>query len=124
MTHRSRFFSFQRRREFANPLAFSIPDSTDVWSDRDGTRPTVERVEVDIDRLFAAFDELRTLFALNRADFAELDSLDVPSEELCNDYEAQMFRVSRVGCGTGSSADASARAPSDAGHHWQLCRGG
>ena len=88
-----RVIHLERRNWLRRTLSLWLAEQTDVWSDRDGTQPTVERIEVDIERLFAAFDELQTLYAQNRADFAGLDSLDVWYEELCNDYEAQMARV-------------------------------
>ncbi len=56
-------------------LSLWLAEQTNVWSDRNGTRPTVDRIEVDIDRLFAAFDELEGLYARNRADFTGLKSL-------------------------------------------------
>ncbi len=83
----------ERRNWLRRTLSLWLAEQTNVWSDCDGSRPTVGRVEVNIDRLYAVFDELQTLYARNRADFAGLESLDVWYEDLCSDYEAQMSHV-------------------------------
>ncbi len=60
-----RVIHLERRNWLRRTLSLWLAEQTNVWSDRDGTRPTVERVEVDIDRLFAALEELQKLYARN-----------------------------------------------------------
>ncbi len=88
-----RVIHLERRNWLRRTLSLWLAEQTNVWSDRNGTRPTVQRIEVDVDRLFAAFDELEGLYARNRANLSGLDSLDVWYEELSSDYEAELARV-------------------------------